>query len=147
MSDSEAAVVFPINRNILWSREPTGKPHYVHAREVVPPMFVDPGAMASLLRSCKGSTSSSVEKAVSVVTASGVIEGTNTDSAFCQGPWKTWLEKSTYALSLSEESNEAQVAKNAVTLCGPTVTTYLTIPISCRSSWNDDLTFDKESTR
>ena len=147
MPDSEASVVFPINRSILWSREPTGKPHYVHSREVVPPLFVDPRAMVSLLRSCIDSATSSVEKIASVEIASCILGGTSTDGASSKGPWRTWLDKSTYALSLSEESNEAQLAKNTTTSCGPTATSQLTIPISCRSSWSDDLAFDKETTR
>ena len=89
MLDSEAAVVFPINRSILWSREPTGKPHYVHSREVVPPLFVDPRAMASLLKSCISSATSSVEKTVSVGIASRMMEGVNTDGASSKGPWRT----------------------------------------------------------
>ena len=66
-------MVFPINRSILWSREPTGKPHYVHSREVVPPLFVDPRAMVSLLRSCIDSATSSVEKIASVEIASCIL--------------------------------------------------------------------------
>ena len=143
MEDAQCAVVFPINRQILWAREPTSKPHYVHAREVAPPLFISPGSLASLLKSCKNSVTNSVEKAVSIATADSMIEGASSNGAISQGPWKTWLEKSVYALSLSEDGNE----KNTAKLCGPSVASNLTIPVSSRTSWNDDLTFDKETTR
>ena len=147
MGDEGAAVVFPINRGVLWSREPTAKPHYVHAREVVPPLFVNPKSMSSLLKGCAQSNVNNVEKSVTIVPVQEVVESARSDDVLHQRQWKTWLQNSTYALTLSEDENDPQFGRNSSTLCGPTVNSNLTIPVSCRSSWKDDLTFDKETTR
>ena len=146
----EAPVIFPNSRSILWSREPTGKPHYIHAEEVMPPLYLSPSAMSSLVESCSRDADDRArmtERVASIVPVEEVLAETigTREGDYFQGPWKTMLGSSAYVIKLSENLDGA--SQHMSSLVGPAVNSKLTIPVMLRSDWEDTLVFDKESTR
>lgn len=147
--EEEAPVIFPNSRSILWSREPTAKPHYINAEDVMPPLFLSPSAMISLVESCSKSVGNAkvVEKVASIVPVGNVLEDSSRarEGDFYHGPWRTLLGNSAYVINLSDIADST--AQPMSSLVGPSVHSNLTIPIILRSDWEDSLDFDKDSTR
>lgn len=145
-----APVIFPNSRSILWSREPTAKPHYIHAEEVMPPLYLSPAAMSSLVESCGRSAEGgarATEKVASIVPVEEVLDETigTREGEYFQGPWKTMLGSSAYVLKLSDKADSASQPMSS--LVGPAVNSNLTIPVMLRSNWEDTLVFDEDSTK
>ena len=147
--EEEAPVIFPNSRTILWSREPTAKPHYIHAEEVMPPLYLSPSAMCALMESCSDQTNGMAkmtEKLASIVPVEDILEDSSRvrHGDLYPGPWKTLLGDSPYVLKMSDETEG--VSQPTRSLVGPSVSSNLTIPIFLRSDREDSLLFDKDST-
>ena len=142
-------MIFPNSRRILWSREPTGKPHFIHSADVMPPLYLSPSAMVSLVDSCDRSSTErakTMDRVASIVPVRDVLDALPKETGYFQGPWKTVLGNTSYVIELSDKSDGSSLLGSTSNLVGPAVNSNMTIPVSFRADWADSLDFDQDST-
>lgn len=150
------AVVFPIARGVLWDRTSVESPRYLRPSDVVPPIYVSPSAIKSLLESCLNTTaigltdkstssySSSIERLLSVKPIRQFDKYTrNGLPLFSQSPWRAIVGPSNYVTQISDSVDTPPASKVPF---GKGVDSILSIPISCRTDVGDGLLFDKDTT-
>lgn len=116
-------VSFPLNQSVLWGREATGYPSFLRAQDVIQALYLSPHDVARLLQQ--------LSKGIGVDFSVEVLQ----------------------CLDLSESDKAALgspflgVPEYMLAVCRTERSTCLTVPIGCRPSYSDRISFDEDSTR
>jgi hypothetical protein len=118
-----SGVSFPLNQSVLWSREATGYPSFLRAQDVIQALYLSPHDVAHLLQQL--SKGIGVDFSVEVLQCLDLSE---TDKAALGSPF-------------------LGVPEYMLAVCRTERSTCLTVPIGCRPSYSDRISFDEDSTR
>lgn len=115
-------VSFPLNQSVLWSREAIGYPSFLRAQDVIQALYLSPHDVSRLLQQ--------LSKGIGVDFSVEVLQ----------------------CLDLSENDKAALgspflgVPEYMLAVCRTERSTCLTVPIGCRPSYSDRISFDEDST-
>ena len=141
-----APLIFPISRSVLWDRTTCENPRYVRSKDIIPPIYLSPSSIKSLLDNCLNASvnGESVLNLRLCVQEIADIGKSTSLSLFNQSPWRTILGTNSYVMEIESESKIHDSDNKSA--FGKDLESSLNIPISVRQSMGDNLLFEKEET-
>ena len=130
-----SGISFPFNQSVLWSREVIGFPSFLKAQDVIQALYLSSMDVSHLLHQL--SLGCGVDFSVAVVQHKALSDN---DKASLGSPF---LGVPEYMLVVSRDSD---ISRNQ-SYPAAVSSSNLTVPIGCRSTYDDRITFDEDATR